>query len=403
MTHIGMAYQSPVRGTASQPINGQICAIFAVDIVDFGRRDRDDDIRLYLREGLYRVLQKAFDDSGVPWAECYFEDRGDGALIVVPPEIPVKGLINPLPDELRRLVRRHNHVSCEAARLQLRAAVHIGPVEHDEHGLVGTGINLLFRMLEALPLKRALAESGADLALIVSDYVHSSLVRRHPDLDPGAFRTVRFQAKNTGAQAWIHLPSEASQDTRSDIDQAMTTFRAALAHLDSSAREAARIRNLANVTDAQVAAETGTLAAFTERTRSQTGETATATPLAANVTRLAEQGITDPSGAERFLSEPEDALGRAGHSVGEVTQIKLAEFGTARPGAAILTKGVRVTGVDRSKLATTLGKRYDSGESIRSLAASTGRSYGFVHRILTETGVTLRGRSGAKRSRKVKR
>jgi hypothetical protein len=67
-----------------------------------------------------------------------------------------------------------------------------------------------------------------------------------------------------------------------------------------------------------------------------------------------------------------------------------------------LRKGTRVTGMDRSKLATSLGKRYDSGESIRSLAASTGRSYGFVHRILTETGVTLRGRGGATRSSKSK-
>jgi hypothetical protein len=67
-----------------------------------------------------------------------------------------------------------------------------------------------------------------------------------------------------------------------------------------------------------------------------------------------------------------------------------------------LKKGTRVTGVDRSKLATLLGKRYDDGESIRSLAASTGRSYGFVHRILTETGVTLRGRGGATRSSKAK-
>jgi len=49
-----------------------------------------------------------------------------------------------------------------------------------------------------------------------------------------------------------------------------------------------------------------------------------------------------------------------------------------------LKKGTRVTGTDRSKLAITLGRRYDSGESIRSLAASTGRSYGFVHRILAE-------------------
>ena len=70
--------------------------------------------------------------------------------------------------------------------------------------------------------------------------------------------------------------------------------------------------------------------------------------------------------------------------------------------AETLKKGTRVTGVDRSKLATSLGRRYDSGESIRSLAASTGRSYGFVHRILTETGVTLRGRGGATRSGKNK-
>ena len=65
--------------------------------------------------------------------------------------------------------------------------------------------------------------------------------------------------------------------------------------------------------------------------------------------------------------------------------------------AETLKKGTRVTGVDRSKLATTLGKRYDSGESIRSLAASTGRSYGFVHRILSESGASLRGRGGATR------
>ncbi len=58
-----------------------------------------------------------------------------------------------------------------------------------------------------------------------------------------------------------------------------------------------------------------------------------------------------------------------------------------------LKKGTHVTGTDRSKLAITLGRRYDSGENIRSLAASTGRSYGFVHRILAEAGVALRGRS----------
>ncbi|HVS69585.1 MAG TPA: helix-turn-helix domain-containing protein [Mycobacteriales bacterium] len=67
---------------------------------------------------------------------------------------------------------------------------------------------------------------------------------------------------------------------------------------------------------------------------------------------------------------------------------------------AELKKGSRVTGGERDKLSSTLRKRYDSGSSIRDLAESTGRSYGFVHRILSESGATLRGRGGATRRKK---
>ncbi|MGH3803488.1 MAG: helix-turn-helix domain-containing protein [Pseudonocardiaceae bacterium] len=63
-----------------------------------------------------------------------------------------------------------------------------------------------------------------------------------------------------------------------------------------------------------------------------------------------------------------------------------------------MDKGTRITGAARDKAAADLKKAYESGESIRSLAEGTGRSYGFVHRILTESGVALRGRGGAKRS-----
>ena len=66
-----------------------------------------------------------------------------------------------------------------------------------------------------------------------------------------------------------------------------------------------------------------------------------------------------------------------------------------------LRKGTRVTGTDRARMAADLKKRYDAGESIRALALATGRSYGFIHRILTEQGVTLRGRGGSTRVRQV--
>lgn len=67
---------------------------------------------------------------------------------------------------------------------------------------------------------------------------------------------------------------------------------------------------------------------------------------------------------------------------------------------AELKKGARITGGDRTKLAADLKRRYTSGASIRELAAETGRSYGFVHRMLSESGVTLRGRGGATRGKK---
>ena len=62
-----------------------------------------------------------------------------------------------------------------------------------------------------------------------------------------------------------------------------------------------------------------------------------------------------------------------------------------------LTKGARITGDQRSSLGAAFGQRYAGGESIRSIAEDSGRSYGFVHGVLKESGATLRGRGGATR------
>jgi hypothetical protein len=202
----------PAVKPVTPPTGGQLCTVLAVDIAGFTKPHRDDEIRLYLHEELYELLQKAFDGSDIPWADCFHEDRGDGALIVVPPYITSKGIIDPLPERLRGLIRRHNHVSSQAAGIQLRVAAHIGPVEHDGHGFVGSDINLLFRMLESRPLKRALARSGAELALMVSEDVYRSLVCRCPSLvSPEAFQRAGFQVKQTRGRAWIYLPGIPAQ------------------------------------------------------------------------------------------------------------------------------------------------------------------------------------------------
>lgn len=72
----------------------------------------------------------------------------------------------------------------------------------------------------------------------------------------------------------------------------------------------------------------------------------------------------------------------------------------SQAGSQTLSKGSRITGTARAKLAADLKKKYEKGQSIRALAESTGRSYGFVHRLLVDAEVTLRGRGGATRGKK---
>ena len=68
--------------------------------------------------------------------------------------------------------------------------------------------------------------------------------------------------------------------------------------------------------------------------------------------------------------------------------------------AKTLARGSRITGSERGTLTSQFTERYAAGESIRSLAAAAGRSYGFVHNLLTEGGASLRQRGGATRGAK---
>ena len=49
---------------------------------------------------------------------------------------------------------------------------------------------------------------------------------------------------------------------------------------------------------------------------------------------------------------------------------------------------------DRNELISELRSAYEGGASIRTLVASTGRSYGSIHSMLRESGATMRSRGG---------
>ncbi|WP_438470829.1 helix-turn-helix domain-containing protein [Streptomyces asiaticus] len=64
----------------------------------------------------------------------------------------------------------------------------------------------------------------------------------------------------------------------------------------------------------------------------------------------------------------------------------------------VLDPKKRLIGDRRSAVRADFKREYEAGTPIRVLAEVSGRSYGFVHRLLLEAGVTFRGRGGDTRS-----
>jgi hypothetical protein len=64
-------------------------AISGVDLEGLADRRRTNQDQIMMRNGLYHSLRTAFARSGIDWTACYHEDRGDRALILVPPEVPI--------------------------------------------------------------------------------------------------------------------------------------------------------------------------------------------------------------------------------------------------------------------------------------------------------------------------
>ena len=180
--------------------------IAVVDVEGFGDRRRTMPHQLAVREGLYRALRQAFDHSGISWADCRHEDRGDGVLLLAPAEMPKGPFVEVLPHSLVAVLREHNNTHPAEEQIRLRMVLHAGEVTYDDHGVTAASINLAFRLLDARPLKAALAESPGVLALITSGWFFEEVVRHSPVIDPATYRPIQVRVKETSTVGWICLP-----------------------------------------------------------------------------------------------------------------------------------------------------------------------------------------------------
>lgn len=205
----------PVRRPAAPPAcdvpePGPVCCVLAVEIAEFDRTDRDEEVRDLLRQVLYRLLRRAFDDAGIGWRDCAVLDRGDAYLMIAPPTVPAASLAGPLLGLLRAGLAVYNRYASAVARLRLRAGLHSGPAGD---GISGAAVRHAERLAASAPARAQLRGTDTDLALVASDRSFAEAVRPGDGtVGPDAYRPVALgdgEHDGTGdpARGWAALPA----------------------------------------------------------------------------------------------------------------------------------------------------------------------------------------------------
>jgi hypothetical protein len=189
-------------------------AIVALDIER--STSRPNPIKGELRNKTYELFEAALRKAGID--SCHhdrFIDRGDGILALIHPvdQAPKVVLLNRAVPVLSRLLTDYNASlpSRSQRQLRVRVVMHAGEVHYDANGCFGEALDVAFRLLDAARVKRALREKPDPLILVISEAIHSSIVRHGYDgIDYETFhQLVRVQVAGKRYPGWIHLPGDA--------------------------------------------------------------------------------------------------------------------------------------------------------------------------------------------------
>jgi len=191
----------------NQRFDGENCTVVLTDVVGFGARNRNDEDRLIIRKSLHAITAAAL---GVLASRCYFEDRGDGILLIAPASIPTIKVLQPLLDEVPKALKRHNRMYGPCAQMQLRMSSDVGPVISDSLGVQGEVIIRAARLLEATALRKAVTRDRPNLGVVVSLFVFDTAIRQPGGLiDSAGFDRINVHVKETRQEAWMKLIDSA--------------------------------------------------------------------------------------------------------------------------------------------------------------------------------------------------
>lgn len=199
------------RETTRPRFDEDHCTVVLLDVAEFGAHERTDGDRAIVRRELQRMVWKAFAEAPFDGLDrCHWEERGDGFLIVVPPQIRTRWVVEHLPDRLAAAVRQHNRRSTEPVRIRLRLSVHVGPVTSDDTGVNGSAIIHAARLVDAAEFKERMKAADAALGVIASPYVYEYVVRHGERFESGSYERIQGQVKESAIDAWVRLIGPAS-------------------------------------------------------------------------------------------------------------------------------------------------------------------------------------------------
>lgn len=174
---------------------------FVLDVAGYGVRTApmQNDVQRRLPPLVSSMLAKCGMDIG----EVEHEWTGDGINAVLPAETDPTVALPVMIRSLAAQLGTDNARSSDPIRL--RMAIGIGLVEHSGAGFGGPMIVDINRLVGSGPLRAALASHPtADLAVAISDQVHSIIIRPgYPGIPSTQFTAVHVLEKEFAAPAWI--------------------------------------------------------------------------------------------------------------------------------------------------------------------------------------------------------
>ena len=207
-----IGFREPLPGVAAPALGPAVRLCVAADVEAYG--DRPNPLAELTQLQLVEVLASARRRAGINDREVHLQPQGDEVFAILPVGIDESRVIPNFVEGLAAALRAVN-AGAPADRLRLRVAMHRGLMKEGPSGWIGHAAVAVHRILDAAPLRSALAANPAvDFVLGVPDVLYQDvLVHSYEALRGEDFEeiTVEVPEKRFREHAWVYLPRYTGQ------------------------------------------------------------------------------------------------------------------------------------------------------------------------------------------------